>query len=348
MLGGSTLLVAVAGFATPRAVLQPRLAFLARPNVLAMAADAEDNGAPTSERLTKFRQLNAETRAAADSGMFATLRSAFYLFDIDDSGTLDRDAMQQLLERLGMELSDEEMTKLTVAADPEGNGMIDFGTFMNVVAAQPAGIAGLYEHAASLLETSLSEATLAQEAEEATRFLQSARSELRLDAETKLQLAILLSTNLLVQMGIGMVIVALPIFATTLGLGTGGVGLIIALPQLTKLLFNLPVGFLVDRYGRKPSLIIGGVLDAVGQYGTALATGLTDLTPARLLIGVGSATTATASQAYTLDVVGKFPNHSGLLLGLVQAVGFLAFALGPAVGGRLLERFDATMPFKVC
>lgn len=40
---------------------------------------------------------------------------------------------------------------------------------------------------------------------------------------------------------------------------------------------------------------------------------------------------ASSAQAYTLDVVGKFPQHSGLLLGLLQAVGFLAFALGPEV-----------------
>ena len=38
----------------------------------------------------------------------------------------------------------------------------------------------------------------------------------------------------------------------------------------------------------------------------------------------------TATTASTLDVVGKYPQHWGVLLGAVQAFGFLAFAAGPA------------------
>ena len=158
-----------------------------------------------------------------------------------------------------------------------------------------------------------------------------------LDGTTKLQLGVLLSCSLLIQMGVGMIIVALPMYASGLGLGAGGVGLIIALPQLTKLLFNLPLGYFIDVVGRKPALVLGSLLDAIGQYGTAVASGLRQLALPRLLIGVGSASSACSTQAYTLDVVGKFPQHSGLLLGLIQAVGFLAFALGPELGGRYVD-----------
>ena len=181
-----------------------------------------------------------------------------------------------------------------------------------------------------------------------TSFSTGTPGPLVLDGTTKLQLGVLLSCSLLIQMGVGMIIVALPMYASGLGLGAGGVGLIIALPQLTKLLFNLPLGYFIDVVGRKPALVLGSLLDAIGQYGTAVASGLRQLALPRLLIGVGSASSACATQAYTLDVVGKFPQHSGLLLGLIQAVGFLAFALGPELGGRLLRRYgDPTMPFKV-
>ena len=167
-----------------------------------------------------------------------------------------------------------------------------------------------------------------------TSFSTGAPGPLVLDGTTKLQLGVLLSCSLLIQMGVGMIIVALPKYASGLGLGAGGVGLIIALPQLTKLLFNLPLGYFIDVVGRKPALVLGSLLDAIGQYGTAVASGLRQLALPRLLIGVGSASSACSTQAYTLDVVGKFPQHSGLLLGLIQAVGFLAFALGPELGGR--------------
>jgi hypothetical protein len=170
-----------------------------------------------------------------------------------------------------------------------------------------------------------------------TSFSTGAPGPLVLDGTTKLQLGVLLSCSLLIQMGVGMIIVALPMYASGLGLGAGGVGLIIALPQLTKLLFNLPVGYFIDVVGRKPALVLGSLLDAIGQYGTAVASGLRQLALPRLLIGVGSASSACSTQAYTLDVVGKFPQHSGLLLGLIQAVGFLAFALGPELGGRYVD-----------
>lgn len=171
-----------------------------------------------------------------------------------------------------------------------------------------------------------------------------------LDGTAKLQLAVLLGTNFLIQMGVGMIITVLPLFAQSIGFGAAGIGLIIALPQLTKLALNLPIGHLVDVYGRKPCLVWGSLIDAAGQLATGLSTALAPLVPARLLVGVGSATggvTGPATTAYTMDVVGNFPDHSGTLLGLIQAVGFLAFAVGPTIGGWLAERTTPAMPFLV-
>lgn len=169
-----------------------------------------------------------------------------------------------------------------------------------------------------------------------------------LDRTSKLQLGILLSTGFFVQMGIGAIIVVLPLFAQSLGLGASGVGVLVALPQLTKLIFNLPVGHFVDTVGRKPLLIAGALIDGVGQFLTAWSSTLGQLVPARLLVGVGSATggtVGTATTAYTMDVVGKYPEHSGLLLGITQAFGFLAFALGPTIGGIVGDRYGAKLPF---
>ena len=147
-----------------------------------------------------------------------------------------------------------------------------------------------------------------------------------------------------------MIITVLPLFAQSIGFGAAGIGLIIALPQLTKLALNLPIGHLVDVYGRKPCLVWGSLIDAAGQLATGLSTALAPLVPARLLVGVGSATAASRAPrrpAYTMDVVGNFPDHSGTLLGLIQAVGFLAFAVGPTIGGWLAERTTPAMPFLV-
>jgi MFS family permease len=177
-----------------------------------------------------------------------------------------------------------------------------------------------------------------------------AKPPLRLDATSKMQLAILMGSGFLVQLALGMIIVVLPMFAQSIGLGATGVGLLVALPQVTKLLFNLPIGHLVDVIGRKPLLIVGAVIDALGQFATATSHSLAQLVPARLLVGVGSATggtVGTATTAYTMDVVGKYPEHSGLLLGIMQATGFLAFAVGPAIGGLIGEHGGPALPFYI-
>ena len=116
-------------------------------------------------------------------------------------------------------------------------------------------------------------------------------------------------------------------FAQSIGLGQLGVGLLVALPQVTKLLCNLPVGYLVDVVGRRPPLVFGAIVDALGQIMTAAASTMTQLVPARLIVGVGSATggsTGAAATAYQMDVLAKYPEHSGRLLGVIQALGFLA------------------------
>jgi len=46
-----------------------------------------------------------------------------------------------------------------------------------------------------------------------------------------------------------------------------------------------------------------------------------------------------------MDVLAKYPQHSGRLLGVIQALGFLAFAVGPAIGGAIAQRGGPALPF---
>jgi MFS family permease len=58
-----------------------------------------------------------------------------------------------------------------------------------------------------------------------------------------------------IQAAVGAIIPILPLFASSVGLESSGVGLIIALPSAAKLLLNLPVGYLVDTVGRRTPLV---------------------------------------------------------------------------------------------
>lgn len=151
---------------------------------------------------------------------------------------------------------------------------------------------------------------------------------------------------MLAQMAIGMIAPLLPSFVASIGLSSSGVGLIVAMPSVARLVLNLPLGALVDVVGRKRPLVIGSLVEALGSLGTALAHSLSALLPPRLLVGAGSATATTAGTAYTMDVVDRYPEHRGLLLGTMQAALTLAFAAGPACGGILAQRSgSATLPF---
>ena len=166
-----------------------------------------------------------------------------------------------------------------------------------------------------------------------------------LDGQTIFQLGTLAFSAMLVQTAIGAVVPVLPAFAESIGLSATGVGLVISLPSVAKVLLNLPVGTLVDRWGRKGPMIIGALIDGCGSLATACSRSLGTLVPARMAVGAGSALMATAEQAYVMDVVERYPEKTGLLLGSVQAVGMLGWAVGPAIGGILAERGGIRLPY---
>ncbi|KAL1525022.1 hypothetical protein AB1Y20_019897 [Prymnesium parvum] len=170
---------------------------------------------------------------------------------------------------------------------------------------------------------------------------------LRLSAESKLQLAVLVGSGMLVQMAVGVIVPVLPLFASSVGLSASDVGLLVALPSMAKLCFNLPMGLLVDSAGRKAPLVIGVLLDGIGSLATASARRLVTVAPARLLVGIGNSGAVVAEQAYLMDVVSKYPEHKGFLLGTVQSMLLLAFAAGPALGGIMATHGSTRLPFWV-
>jgi DHA1 family multidrug resistance protein-like MFS transporter len=74
---------------------------------------------------------------------------------------------------------------------------------------------------------------------------------LNLDRTARTQLSVLLGCGMVAQMGIGMIVPLLPAYCERIGLAAGGVGIIVALPSVARLLLNLPLGALADSSGRK-------------------------------------------------------------------------------------------------
>jgi len=95
------------------------------------------------------------------------------------------------------------------------------------------------------------------------------------------------------------------------------------------------VGVLLDRYGRRPGLLVGGVLSAVG----AILGSLTEATPligiGLFLVGLGWSACYLGATAVISDLTQ--PAERGGALGFTDLVTSLAAATGALAGGFVLE-----------
>lgn len=166
-----------------------------------------------------------------------------------------------------------------------------------------------------------------------------------LTRESKIQLAMLLGSGTLLQLGTGMIVPCLPMYATSIGLTPADVGVVVAVPSFARALLNLPAGRVADIVGRKKPWVMGTLADGIGCVATAFAGSLNSMVAARLFMGGGSAVGSAGAGAYAMDVVSGFPQHKGRLLGMMNAANSLAWVLGPVIGGLLAERGGVGLPF---
>ena len=104
---------------------------------------------------------------------------------------------------------------------------------------------------------------------------------------------------------------------------------------LTFAVLLLTGATLGERYGRRRLFVIGLGLFTVGSAAAALASGIGELVAARAVQGVGAAILIPLT--LTLLSAAVPPARRGLALGAWGAVGGLAIAIGPLVGGAVVE-----------
>ena len=104
---------------------------------------------------------------------------------------------------------------------------------------------------------------------------------------------------------------------------------------LTFAVLLLTGATLGDRYGRRRMFVIGLSLFTAGSAAAALAPAIGALVAARAFQGVGAAIVIPLT--LTLLSAAVTPQRRGLALGAWGAVGGLAIAIGPLVGGAVVE-----------
>jgi len=142
-----------------------------------------------------------------------------------------------------------------------------------------------------------------------------------------------------------------------LAVGVDGTVLSVALPTLSKALrasesdlqwFSsgyflvlaaamLPAGLLGDRYGRKKVLLVSLALFGVGSAACAYSTSVGEFMVARVLIGLGGAGLIVMALSVLTVLFGKEERPKAV--GIISAATFVAFPIGPILGGWLLTNF---------
>ncbi|BDA45298.1 probable quinolone resistance protein NorA at N-terminal half [Coccomyxa sp. Obi] len=135
----------------------------------------------------------------------------------------------------------------------------------------------------------------------------------------------------------------LPTFAKSFGVGAAAVGSTISVYAIARLMMNLPAGMLADRYGRKPLLVWGPLITALGMIGCGMSGTFGQLLAWRWVTGIGSALQMAGAQLFLTDI--SLSTNRARTLGTNQAASLMGGLVGPAVGGLLADAAGLRAPF---
>lgn len=151
-------------------------------------------------------------------------------------------------------------------------------------------------------------------------------------------LAVLALPTLLVALDIGALFLALPHLSADLGASGTQQLWITDIYGFLLAGFLITMGTLGDRIGRRKLLLIGAAAFTVASVLAAYATSPEMLIAARALLGIAGATLSPSTLALISNMF-RDAKQRGLAISLWATCQFAGAALGPVIGGLLLEHF---------
>src|SRR5580692_6771564 len=153
---------------------------------------------------------------------------------------------------------------------------------------------------------------------------------------------ILSAVSFTVALGYGIAAPAIPAFARQFGVSVAAAASVISAFALMRIVFALPTGRLVDRFGSRRVMAIGIAVVAVSSMLAGFSRSFAQLLVLRGVGGLGSAMYSVSAQALLLASVPSA--QRGRASGLYSGGFLLGGISGPAVGG-LVAAWSLRAPF---
>lgn len=150
-------------------------------------------------------------------------------------------------------------------------------------------------------------------------------------------IATLMASVFTAMLGVGVIAPLLPMYGRSLGANGLLLGAIFSVFSASRTLFTPLTGTLSDRLGRKGFMVTGLILYCMVSAAYIKAETLPGLLAVRALHGLAASLVIPAANAYMGDLAP--PEQEGMYSSFFLVSFFTGFAMGPAFGGILYDRF---------
>ena len=148
----------------------------------------------------------------------------------------------------------------------------------------------------------------------------------------------------ILSLGTGIAAPVLPAYAKSFGVSFETAALIIIVQPWGSVVSTFPTGYLIDRIGRRPVLLIGPLLTAISAFATAFAWSFPALLVFRFLNGMAAQMWQQSRLAMIADT--GTDRERGKLITWMNSTQRFGMLFAPAIGG-LVAGFDLRLPFIV-
>jgi MFS family permease len=149
--------------------------------------------------------------------------------------------------------------------------------------------------------------------------------------------------TLLLSIGQGILVPTLPLYAQDFGVNYALVSLAVAAAGLGTLVGDVPTGMMLERFGRKPVMVVGTISLSLATLGLVFLQHFPALVALRFLAGVGTAMWNISRMAYLADTVPI--RDRGRALSTFGGVSRIGTFVGPALGGLVGTLLGLAAPF---